>query len=38
VKVRKLRGDVPAVSYDLDTRPLAPWQPPRRWWSPWKRN
>jgi len=38
VKVRKLRGDVPPMNYDLDTRPLAPWQPSRRWWNPWKRN
>ncbi|MDH6590570.1 hypothetical protein M2165_000459 [Variovorax sp. TBS-050B] len=39
VKVRQLRGSAPAVDHDLDTRPLAPWQPPaRRWWKRWQRR
>jgi len=38
VKVRRLRGAAPPANLDLDTRPLAPWEPARLWWRPWRRG
>ncbi|WP_093442471.1 hypothetical protein [Variovorax sp. 770b2] len=35
VEVRRLRGEAPIANHDLDTRPLADWQPARPWWKPW---
>ena len=39
VKVRQLQGRrAQPDDLELDTRPLAPWEPPRRWWRPWGRG
>jgi hypothetical protein len=39
VKVRQLQGGrMQPGDLELDTRPLAPWEPDRRWWRPWRRS